>query len=211
MRDKDKFWNFPLVTPALILVNFFVFIYKFFLEDISARTMSGFYLIPYDFINSFEPRQAFNLLGSLFVHGDLLHLAGNMIYLWIFGVNLEQTLGQLRFLVFYLSCGIVSSLVYVLIERSAVPVIGASGAISGILGAYFVLLVKTGAPKNFGGFCSLLRGKKHTSLFLIVWILLGALFLDKAVFYSGHLGGFFVGVVFVALLKRLKYSDIKLG
>ena len=86
------------------------------------------------------------IFSSMFLHGSWMHLIGNMAYLWIFGNNIEDYLGHIKFLIFYLICGICASLIHVFSDiNSTVPVIGASGAISGILGAYLILYPKAKA------------------------------------------------------------------
>jgi membrane associated rhomboid family serine protease len=147
------------------------------------------------------------LLTSMFLHGGWMHLLGNMLYLWIFGDNLEKTMGAGRFLFFYLACGIAAGLAHILVSgASNVPTVGASGAISGVLGGYLVLF-----PHNRvrvltrGGIVAM-----PAIAVLGFWILIqfingiGSLAATTAtgggVAYMAHIGGFIAGVILVKLL-----------
>jgi membrane associated rhomboid family serine protease len=97
-------------------------------------------VVPFEVTHNFGPAVALSFLTSLFLHGGFMHIAGNMLYLWIFGNNVEDSMGRGRFLVFYLLSGVIASAAQVLASPSSpVPTIGASGAIAGVLGAYIVL------------------------------------------------------------------------
>jgi membrane associated rhomboid family serine protease len=148
-------------------------------------------------------------LTSLFLHGGLLHLGGNMLYLWIFGNNVEEAMGHGRFLAFYLVCGFLATGGHVLADpASEVPVIGASGAISGVLAAYLLLFpharVLTLIPLGF--FTRLVY--IPAVVLLGIWILLqvasGLLTPREAsgVAWFAHIGGFLAGLVLVAPFKR---------
>ena len=144
------------------------------------------------------------LLTSLFLHADWLHLGFNMLFLWVFGNNIEDRLGRIRFLPFYLLCGIIASLAQALTDPdSLVPLIGASGAISGVLGAYLVLYPRVRVwtvvlPLVFLPF------KLPAWLWLVIYFALQLLYLgDEAtsggggVAYTAHIGGFVAGVVLI--------------
>jgi membrane associated rhomboid family serine protease len=124
----------PFVTIGLIALNALAFLYELRLDDAGldhlARTAG---VVPVAF-------SAADVVTSMFLHGGWLHFLGNMLYLWIFGDNVEDRFGHVRFLLFYLACGTTAALAHVLIDpASTVPMIGASGAIAGVMGAYFVL------------------------------------------------------------------------
>ncbi len=146
LRDDVRSRTYPAVTVGLIVINALVFLFEI------SRGGAGLQQIAYDY--GFVPgnftafasgegvavgRAFLPLFSSMFLHGGWLHLIGNMWYLWIFGDNVEDRLGHFRFLAFYILCGLVGNLAhYVFNTGSALPAIGASGAVSGVLGAYLV-------------------------------------------------------------------------
>jgi membrane associated rhomboid family serine protease len=118
---------------TLIGLNAVAFLYQLSLGDAVARFVFTYGLVPADF-------SWVNVLTSMFLHGGLLHFGGNMLYLWIFGDNVEDRMGHGRFVLFYLLCGTAAALAQTMFNPdSAVPMVGASGAIAGVMGAYFVL------------------------------------------------------------------------
>jgi membrane associated rhomboid family serine protease len=160
LRDVIPSRTTPFITVTLIVINAIVFAYEFLLDG--CRTDSGIIVTGIcspvaaalqagmttdDFLVSFGliPAQFswLTVLTSMFLHGGLLHFAGNMLYLWIFGDNVEDRMGHGRFVVFYLLCGTTAALVQTLMvangPSSLIPMVGASGAIAGVMGAYFVL------------------------------------------------------------------------
>jgi membrane associated rhomboid family serine protease len=158
-------------------------------------------------------RQFAHLFTSMFLHGSWMHLLGNMWFLWIFGNNIEDSMGRLRFIVFYLLCGLAAALAQVLANSSsAIPMVGASGAISGVMGAYLLLYprVKVFAMVPLGFFL--------TSVALPAWVMLGYWFLIQfvsglmsgssesgGVAFWAHIGGFVAGVVLVKPFVRADY------
>lgn len=148
LRDKNPTRLVPYVNIAIITVNVIVFGY----EVAQGAELEGFIrrfaIVPADITSSivnhsFSLPLLRNTIASMFLHAGWLHLGGNMLYLWVFGDNIEDKLGHSRYLVFYLICGLLSTGLYVYVDpQSAVPTIGASGAISGILGAYVLLFPK---------------------------------------------------------------------
>jgi membrane associated rhomboid family serine protease len=155
---------------------------------------------------------ALTVLTSMFVHGGFWHLAGNMLYLWIFGNNIEDAMGHLRFIVFYLLCGVVAVAAQVLPNPvSEIPMVGASGAISGVLGAYMLLFprakVLLGLPL---GFLIVELGRYSAIWVLIAWfamqLVMGTFALASnptgGVAFGAHVGGFVAGCLLVTLFKR---------
>jgi membrane associated rhomboid family serine protease len=133
LRDVIPSRTTPVVTVALIVVNAIVFLYEFSLGPEVNEFIIGFGLIPAAF-------SWVTLVTSMFLHGGFLHFAGNMLYLWIFGDNVEDRMGHGRFLTFYLLCGTAAALAQTIMSPdSVVPMVGASGAIAGVMGAYFVM------------------------------------------------------------------------
>jgi membrane associated rhomboid family serine protease len=134
IRDTQPSYSKPIVTVLLIVINILIFLFEFSLDPYSQNALIFTYgLVPDHF-------RWMNVFTSMFMHGGWMHVLGNMWYLWIFGDNVEDRMGHVRFLVFYLLCGIVASLGQIVMNpQSTLPQIGASGAIAGVMGAYFVL------------------------------------------------------------------------
>jgi membrane associated rhomboid family serine protease len=133
LRDVIPSRTTPVVTISLIVLNALVFLYEFSLGERVNEFIIAFGLIPAAF-------SWVTLLTSMFLHGGFLHFGGNMLYLWIFGDNVEDRFGHGRFLAFYLLCGTVAALAQTIMSPdSVVPMVGASGAIAGVMGAYIVM------------------------------------------------------------------------
>jgi membrane associated rhomboid family serine protease len=133
LRDVIPSRTTPYVTTAIIAVNALAFLYELSLGSAVDGFILYFGLVPafFSWVTVFT---------SMFLHGGLLHFGGNMLYLWIFGDNVEDRMGHGRFLVFYLLCGVAAALAQAMIDPdSVIPMVGASGAIAGVMGAYFVL------------------------------------------------------------------------
>lgn len=147
------------------------------------------------------------LLTSMFMHGGILHLAGNMLYLWIFGDNVEEVLGHGRYLLTYLACGLAASLANILIAPSSlIPTLGASGAIAGVMGMYLVWFPHNQVRVLVIRFITLMPAVLVIGLWLLMQLFLGYQTLSQAgetggVAYAAHLGGAVAGIAF-ALLAR---------
>ncbi len=146
---------------------------------------------------------------SMFLHGGLLHIGGNMLYLWIFGNNIEDVLGRGRFLLFYFACGLAASAAQIGIDpNSLIPNVGASGAIAGVLGAYFVLYpnarVLSIVPVFFLGFFAEVRAFWVLLLWIVLNVFQGVIGLGTqhggGVAHFAHIGGFFAGILLILLL-----------
>ena len=155
----------------------------------------------------------FTLFTSMFMHGGFMHLAGNMLYLWIFGDNIEGALGHFRFILFYFLCGIAAAFTQILsAPDSAIPMIGASGAVSGVLGAYLIFYphARIRTFVFLGIFITFLR--LPAVLLLGFWILgqVISAFISNpgspGVAWFAHLGGFFTGMLLAPLLKKPNIS-----
>jgi len=154
-----------------------------------------------------------SIFTSMFLHGGIWHLAGNMLYLWVFGNNIEDAMGHVRYFIFYLLCGVAAVFAQVLTgPESQIPMVGASGAISGVLGAYMLLFprarVLLGMPL---GFVIVQIGRFPAIWVLAAWFLMqlvmGTLSAARApdqggIAFGAHIGGFIAGLVLVALFKR---------
>jgi membrane associated rhomboid family serine protease len=156
-------------------------------------------------------RQVSHIFTSMFLHGSWMHLIGNMWFLWVFGDNIEDSMGRVRFAIFYLLCGVTAALAQVALNpASGVPMVGASGAISGVMGAYLVLYPRVRV------FCLLILGFFVTSIALPAWTMLlywaaiqfvsGLIGLaaqeSGGVAFGAHVGGFVAGVILIKLFAR---------
>jgi len=195
LYDDNPVHRFPLVTILLIAANlavYFLWQARVGLEESVA--LAAF--VPAEFTGGARPAAWRDLLTSMFMHGGIMHLVGNLWFLWIFGDNIENECGPVRFLVFYLVCGVAATLAHVWQDpASAVPLVGASGAISGVLGAYLVqhphAPVRTLIP--LGMWSRVIDVPAY--VFLFIWI--GMQVLSQAaasggggVAYLAHIGGF---------------------
>jgi membrane associated rhomboid family serine protease len=142
----------------------------------------------------------FNFLSSMFMHGDIMHIFGNMLFLWIFGDNLENLLGHIRFATFYIVCGFAAALAQIVMEPgSAIPMLGASGAISGVLGGYLLLFPQSQVRAIIFNFLTTVPAFVALGLWIGYQILSGYLAPagQGGVAYAAHIGGFIAGVVLV--------------
>jgi len=220
IKDDNPRILFPFVTILLIVVNILVFIYqskfghnvqvfvyKFGAIPLRIAHPEQTSVIPLMYRSGIPP--ALTLITSMFLHGGFLHLAGNMLYLWIFGDNVEGIMGHARFLFFYLICGILASLGHVLLHSSSVaPMIGASGAISAVLGAYAVRFpaARVHVLIIFFFFIRIIRVPAIIMLgiWFIVQIMSNLLAgpAQEGVAWSAHIGGFISGIVFVFMFEN---------
>ena len=216
----------PFVTWAIIAACIGVFIYQLMLpEQETLRFLYGFGMVPAELFGAGAPLiRAFNVPGppegatiltSMFLHGGLMHLAGNMLYLWIFGDNIEAAMGWFRFIIFYVVCGVAAALAQALSDPgSVIPMVGASGAISGVLGAYLLLYPRATVRVLIFiiPFVQVIRVPAMVVLGLyFVMQVLFALFSVNGegggVAFWAHVGGFAAGM---ALIPFMKYSHVPL-
>jgi membrane associated rhomboid family serine protease len=215
LRDDNPIRARPVVTIAIIALCTVVFLWQLSLPPRTAQ--ASVYLL------GFIPALLFGnatldgpqwvptgvtIFTSMFLHGGLLHIAGNMLYLWIFGDNIEDRLGRGRFVVFYLTCGVVAALAQALGDpRSTVPMIGASGAISGVLGAYVVLYPRARVLVLLPLLIVFYTVRVPAVVVLGLWFV-GQLANSVAsgaaggVAFGAHVGGFIAGVVLVRPFLR---------
>jgi membrane associated rhomboid family serine protease len=214
LRDENPRRSFPAVTILLIGANIAVFLYEF---SLSPHGLEGFILsygaTPAAVLTGARvaSRQApiplLTLFTSMFLHGGIMHLAGNMLYLWIFGDNVEDRMGPVRFFAFYLSCGVAAALIQILMRPdSTAPMVGASGAIAGILGAY-ALLYPSARVQTLVFLFIFVRIVEVPALILLgVWFLMQLLAAPAregaGVAFFAHIGGFLTGMLLLAVFLR---------
>ena len=195
---------------VLITVNILVFVFLFLSGPSQESLVYEFALIPSNYSNGIELGDLTDIFTSMFMHAGLLHLLGNMLYLWIFGDNIEDSLGSLRYLAFYLVGGVVASLAHYLINpASQLPTVGASGAIAAVLGAYLVLYprarVATFIPIGFFLRLTMIPASIVLGLWFVLQLFNGVMTFGAAdmggTAFWAHIGGFVAGVLLAFLFK----------
>jgi membrane associated rhomboid family serine protease len=211
LKDENPTAKFPLVTIFLISLNGLIFLIQLVSPHGLQYTVLQMGAIPYEIthwhtlqglpVSRISPILA--LFVSMFLHGGLFHLLGNMLYLWIFGNNVEDYLGPIKFILFYLICGLSASLTHIIFNpNSTVPMIGASGAIAGILGAYFILYPMARVMTLVFIWIVPLPAAFILGLWLLMQIL--NLGLGGGVAWFAHIGGFLVGIGLVRVFAKRK-------
>lgn len=211
LRDSHPAGKFPYWVVAIIAVN----IYVFYLQITSSNPelfISIYGLVP-ALVDPIYPSTWIPFITSQFLHGGFLHIISNMLFLWIFGDNVEERIGQFSFPIFYLSAGTIGGLTqYIVSPTSDIPMIGASGAVAGVLGVYFALFghhtVKTLVP--IFGFFSIIDVPASVMLFywFITQLFSGAASLTFSaneaggVAFMAHVGGFAFGWIVAQFYKR---------
>jgi membrane associated rhomboid family serine protease len=148
-----------------------------------------------------------SLLFSIFMHGSWLHLLGNMLFLWIFGNNVEDRLGSIKFILFYLLCGVGASLVHVLFNlNSLTPVIGASGAVSGVMGAYLLLFPNARIRTLVFIFILVTTMDIPAAVFLVIWFVFQFFYAGggESIAWLAHVGGFIMGMILLTVFLNRK-------
>lgn len=219
IKDDIPTERTPVITVALIVINCVVYLYEM------AHGSRGFAylthvwgLIPVELTTGVEltPRAsvpaAANLFTSMFMHGGLLHLGGNMLYLWIFGNNIEDRLGRLKFIIFYLASGVAAALTFIATApHSEIPLVGASGAIAGILGAYLLSYPRARVVTVLFIFYFIRIARIPALYVLGFWFILqlfnglpalGAAGGGGGVAWFAHIGGFVFGLLVFKFLVR---------
>ena len=155
----------------------------------------------------------FNFLSSMFMHGDIMHIFGNMLFLWIFGDNIENLIGHIRYAIFYIVCGIAAALAQIILgPDSIIPMLGASGAISGVLGGYMLLFPTRKVRALIFQIVTTVPAYVALGLWIGYQILLGYLTPSGTggVAYAAHIGGFIAGLVLIKLFALgTKAQDVK--
>jgi len=214
LKDDTPVERTPVVTIALIAVNVAAFLWQLGTGLESSALRGG--VIPYEiltFQDVWPPDVVpppFTIFTGMFLHGGFVHIASNMLFLWIFGNNVEDALGRVRFLVFYLLSGVAAAIVQVvasaLVGDIEVPMVGASGAIAGVLAAYMVLLPRSRVLTLVWVFFFVRLVRVPAGFFIGIWFALQVM----SVLFGGapgvavfaHIGGFVAGLVLVRVMGR---------
>ncbi|HEY2845069.1 MAG TPA: rhomboid family intramembrane serine protease [Bryobacteraceae bacterium] len=204
LRSSERVYSRTVVTGSLIAVNTVIFLYQATLSTYRLNQfVTNWGIVP-------DNLHVISLFTSMFLHGGWLHLLGNMLFLWVFGRNVEDLIGGGRFLIFYLLCGLASAVAQVLANPySPLPTIGASGAIAGVMGAYLIKFPRSQIDTLAVLFIFFTRIAIPAPFYLLFWF--GMQFLNGyesigdrsytggGVAYFAHVGGFIAGILLIRL------------
>lgn len=216
IRDQIRTHHTPVMNYLLILLNVIVFIMMWLAGPARESIVTLFAMIPANFANGVSLGDILDIFSSMFMHAGLAHIGGNMLYLWIFGDNVEDRLGSLRYLVFYLVGGVVASLAHLLTNPgSQIPTVGASGAIAAVLGAYLVLYPKsrilTFIPLGFFMRLTMVPAIIVLGFWFLMQLFSGFLSMGGpdvgGVAFWAHVGGFVAGVIIALPYAARKQNE----
>ncbi|MGB0679777.1 MAG: rhomboid family intramembrane serine protease [Polyangiales bacterium] len=213
LRDINPHRSSARVTYSIIAINIVVFVYQWSLGPAQEAFIFRYGVVPYWLSTEPQPGSLITPLTSMFMHGGVLHIVGNMWFLHVFGDNVEHALGSRRFLFFYLLCGILAALTQVAIDpTSKVPMVGASGAIAGVLAGYVVLFPRARILTLVPIFIFLQFVEIPAIFFTFIWfgyqLLMGYTALGRigagvgGVAFFAHIGGFVAGLAVVRWLRK---------
>jgi membrane associated rhomboid family serine protease len=226
LKDLTPTTHVPVATISLIIANILVFLYELTLGPHLSHFIAAYGVTPYELTHGVDlvghyaglpynhakgpPVLSLTVFTSMFMHGSFLHIFGNMLYLWIFGNNIEDILGPVKFVLFYLGCGVIAAVAQILSQPSSiVPTIGASGAIAGVLGAFLVMYPRAHVLTLVFIFVFIRLIALPASFVLLFWFVIQA-FSGFTAIVSGvsgggvawfaHIGGFLAGIVLIKVL-----------
>jgi membrane associated rhomboid family serine protease len=217
-KDDNPIHIIPLCTVLIIALNLLVFIMQVLSGEDSRSIVNSYGAVPHNLV-TFSAGQPIHpvltIFTSMFMHGGLFHLSWNMLYLWIFGNNIEERLGRIRFIFFYLFCGIAAAFSHALLNPSSqVPMIGASGAIAGMLGAYVLLfpMAKVRTIVLLGFYITVLRIPAlivigFWAIIQVVSALIAQGNADQGgIAFFAHVGGFVAGLSTIKLWQPRRFN-----
>ncbi|MEO0086609.1 MAG: rhomboid family intramembrane serine protease [candidate division WOR-3 bacterium] len=205
LRDDIPSLKRPIFVYLIVIINVLIFLYELTLGAYLEDFILEYGIIPVSIING---ERLSTLFTGMFLHGNFVHILGNMLYLWVFGDNVEDVFGHFWFLVMYFLSGLAGSFLHILRNPySQAPMIGASGAISGVLGAYLVLFPNARILTLIPIGLFLRIALVPAFLFLGIWILLQFLYSSMGipgVAWSAHIGGFIIGLIMGLFFRKRK-------
>ncbi len=217
LKDLNPSRTYPFVNITLIVANVVVFMYEIGLEATLPKRAFDALLLPYSTVPARFPaflagHTSFEvsfvpLVTSMFLHSGFLHLAGNMLFLWIFGDNVEDFFGHIPYLFFYMVCGVGAGLLHVLFNfHSDIPAVGASGAISGVMGAYILLYPRARILTLVFIFPLPIPAVIFLGLWYVMQFLVGistiGVKVTGGVAVWAHIGGFLLGMLLTTMVRR---------
>lgn len=240
--DNSDRTSFPVVNIGLIVANILVFVFAqgigqneaftMAFSTVPAEILSGKDIVSEDHVVQVRDETGVHevlvpglkptpgsvyltLLTSMFMHGGIAHLLGNLWFLWIFGDNIENDLGKVRYLAFYLVCGFLASMTHVLLNaNSQIPSLGASGAISGVMGGYLVMHANRRVTVLMFRFVTQVPGYVAVGLWFVFQVISGLGLLggaDQGVAFGAHIGGFIAGAALIKLFMLGRPTPLTLG
>lgn len=220
LHDDNPTQRAPIITIALMVICSLVFFWQYSnTQEDQIQIVNRLGVIPAVLLGSLHIDQSqawvpasITVFTSMFLHGGWMHLIGNMLYLWVFGNNIEDAMGRGKFILFYLLCGVAAVFAQAIPDpNSGVPMVGASGAISGVLGAYLLLFPRASVLVGIPIFIYL-----HTLRLPAVWVLGGWFVLqlfssittggEGGVAFGAHIGGFIAGMTLIPLFKNPSFK-----
>ncbi len=224
IKDYNPTRKVAYVTIAIIVLNVLVFIYQNYIASAGLNHFVSYYsLVPHEITHSenvkiFVERDMFgnpvllnrtispilSIVSSMFMHGSIMHLLGNMLFLWIFGNNIEDYLGKILFVFFYFAVGTGAALFHIVFNwNSLVPVIGASGAVSGVMGAYLILYNKAKIKTLVFIFIFITFIDIPAGVLLVLWFIFQFFYSSGGgIAWLAHVGGFILGVILIIIAKK---------
>ncbi len=206
------------MTVLLIAANIAVFVYELRMMQSGQieAFVADFGLVPASLTTTVSARAVGSLFSSMFLHGGVLHLLGNMLYLWIFGNNIEDAVGHLRFVLFYLVCGLAAAAAQIVVHPdSTIPMIGASGAVSGVLGAYLLLFPRARVLVLVPIWIFIRFVRVPAVILLVIWFAIQILSgwaspgtETGGIAFWAHIGGFVAGAVLILFFRK---RGVRLG
>ena len=205
IRDHRPTKIFPVVTYSIIVLNIAVFLFELFLSQGQLEWFFySFAMIPSSIVKG---EQLYTLFTSMFMHGGFLHIFSNMLYFYIFGNNVEDSMGSGRFIFFYVLCGLCASFTHIFIEPSSqIPTLGASGAIAGVLGAYMVMYPRERIDALLGYFYVRVPALIVLASWFVLQFFYALLSLGETgqggIAFFAHIGGFLSGVILIFVFRK---------
>ena len=237
IKDYNPTKKTAYITIILIIINVAVFLYQAVISDLNLHIVTSA-MIPWEITHMKNIDQPvgysvveqrgysvgrkpiyrdvpplLSLITSMFMHGSFLHLLGNMLFLWIFGNNIEDDVGKIKFIFFYLVSGVGASLAHVLFNMdSIVPVIGASGAVSGVMGAYLILYPNARVKTLVFIFIIITFVDIPAFIFLILWFVFQFFYAGSGsgIAWLAHVGGFIMGILLIKLMKKKERVHVEI-
>ena len=228
LADDNPIRSIPWVTYLLIGVNVLVFLYQFLLGDAADVFIRSCGFLPAELVTGTDigvptcvQPTYLTIFTAMFMHAGLLHIGSNMLYLWIFGNNVEDAIGSIKYLFFYLLCGVAATLIQTFFivsfspEQASIPNVGASGAVAGVLGGYLLLFpgarVRTLVVLGFFWTMTWIPAMIVLGLWFALQFFrglteLGATEATGGIAFWAHIGGFVVGLILVRLFARPRRS-----
>ncbi|MCG8400059.1 MAG: rhomboid family intramembrane serine protease [Firmicutes bacterium] len=221
LKDSAKSRTFPFVNVTIIVLNLGIYFYEMMLEPYQLNQVFYTYgLVPADVLNALSAGEALtpllaNFITATFIHGGWFHVLSNMLFLWVFGDNVEDRLGRTKYLLFYLLAGVAGGVAHIMLNpASTVPVVGASGAVAGVLGAYIIAFPRSRILALVPLFIIFFFTEIPAVIFIALWFVLqlfnGVASLGGSatpVAWWAHIGGFVVGALLIKIMAPRRARD----